>query len=57
MLSQGPSTENPPKCRDAVDALANRLNLREIGQFRRFEFFLCAEIAGRLQVAQATGPG
>ncbi len=37
---------------DAVDALADRLDLRQIGQFGRLEFFICAEIGRRLQVAQ-----
>ena len=37
---------------DAVDILADRLDLREIGQLRRLEFFASAEIGGRFQVAQ-----
>ena len=37
---------------DAVDALANRLDLREIGQIGRLEFFVLAEISRRLQIAQ-----
>src|SRR5258708_33413439 len=37
---------------DAVDACANRLDLRRIGQLRRLEFFACAEIGRRPHVAQ-----
>ena len=37
---------------DAVDAVANRLDLREIGQIGRLEFFVLAEIGRRLQIAQ-----
>src|SRR5664279_4760763 len=37
---------------DAVDALADRLDLREVGEIRRLEFLACAEIGGRLEVAQ-----
>ena len=37
---------------DAVDAFADRLDLREIGQIGRLEFLVLAEIGRRLQIAQ-----
>ena len=37
---------------DAVDAFADRLDLREIGEIGRLEFFVLAEIGRRLQIAQ-----
>ena len=37
---------------DAVDAFADRLDLRDVGQLRRLEFFASAEIGGRLEVAE-----
>jgi hypothetical protein len=37
---------------DAVDALANRLHLGEIGKLRCLEFFALAEIGWGLQIAQ-----
>ena len=37
---------------DAVDAFADRLDLREVGQIGRLEFFVAAEIVRRLQIAQ-----
>ena len=37
---------------DAVDALADRLDLREIGQIGRLEFFVGAEIGRRLEIAE-----
>jgi hypothetical protein len=37
---------------NAVDAVANRLNLREVGEIGRLEFFIRAEIGGCFQVAQ-----
>jgi hypothetical protein len=37
---------------DAVDAFADRIDLRRIGQLGRLEFLVCAEIGGRLLLAQ-----
>src|SRR6266481_2735768 len=37
---------------DAVDAFADRLDLGDVGQLRRLEFFTAAEIGGRLEVAE-----
>ena len=37
---------------DAVDAFADRLDLREVGEIGRLEFFVAAEIGRRLQIAQ-----
>jgi len=37
---------------DTVDAFADRLDLREIGEVGRLEVFAFAEIGGRLQVAE-----
>jgi len=37
---------------DAVDALADRLDLREVSQIGRLEFFVRAEIGRRLQVGE-----
>ena len=40
IVSQGPSTEIAAEMDDAVDALADRLDLREIGEIGRHEFFV-----------------
>ncbi|MEH2507319.1 hypothetical protein V1290_006130 [Bradyrhizobium sp. AZCC 1578] len=37
---------------DAVDAFADRLNLRHVGEIGRLELLVLAEIGRRLQVAQ-----
>jgi hypothetical protein len=37
---------------DAVNALADRLDLRQIRQLGRLESFVSAEIGGRLEIAQ-----
>ncbi len=37
---------------DAIDAFADRLDLCEVGEIGRLEFFTLAEIGGRLEVAE-----
>src|SRR5437868_2064435 len=37
---------------DAIDAFADRLDLRHVGQIRRLEFFVPAEIGRRLEVRE-----
>jgi hypothetical protein len=37
---------------DAVDALADRLDLREVRKLGRLKLFVCAEIGRRLHIAQ-----
>ena len=46
----------PAEMQDAVDALADRLDLCEIGQLGRLEFFVDAKIGGRLDDRSTADP-
>src|ERR1700692_3055686 len=47
-----PLDRKSAEMQDAVDTLADRLDLRRVRQFCRLEFFVSAEIGRRFQVAQ-----
>jgi hypothetical protein len=48
----GPFDRIAAEMQDAVDAFADRLDLREIGEVGRLEFLVLAEIGGRFQIAE-----
>src|SRR3954454_3886395 len=47
-VAPGAFDRNPAEMQDAVDAFADRLDLREIGEIGRLEFFVRTEIGWRL---------
>jgi hypothetical protein len=50
--SQGPFDRIAAEMQDAVDAFADRLDLRHVGEIGRLELLVLSQIGRRLQIAQ-----